>query len=781
MSESLPIDTLKSSVMDHWHQGGLIVSAPPGSGKTTRLPLWFLEESEAKIYLLIPKRIAVKLAAQQLSRNLKQTIGEQVGYQLRNDRKLSKKTQLIVTTYGTFLQMLINDPDQFTSSTIIFDEFHERSLDQDVSYALVNHLVDHLDDSIKRIFMSATMNSEAMAQQTGLAHLASEGRAFPVEVHYQKTDIKDTKAIARFIYSCWQDTEDHLLVFCPGMAEMRRIEQHIPDNTPRLLLHSQLNNTPDLDQLETADSQIILATNIAESSVTLARVHRVIDLGLERFARTHPVTGLTELKTRRISRASATQRAGRAGRLQPGIAWRLWSEDEHQALPPYQAPEIQQAELTQAALQCLAWGASADELNWLDAPTPRRWQSGLDKLLGWQAVTLDGSLTSHGQAMLQMGVEPWLAHLLSLAQQDQVLASAAVFAAHLSLSRELQYDPFVGVRTAQLSNDIRSEASGLCQRLGQRLTDDIAPLSQAFLIKAIPERLIRWQTEQNGQYFSGTATWRTKADEPGWALLLSGQRQGKQIVAQQVLTITESAVFSALKPVDKVLFQPGERAEFIRNRYIGRILLLSEPVTPDTAERETAWKQYIQTAGMAAFPWSDQSSALRTRWLVAQKLEARFPRWPCENELASMASDFFAGLKKLATLDTYAMLKARLGYNWTQWLDENLPEFWQAPSGRHIAIDYDVDNQKASVGLKLQEAFGLQRQPLIAAKQPLTLNLQAPNGRPVASVTDISYFWPNVYPDVRKELRGRYAKHPWPEDPINTMATMKTNRQLRSE
>ncbi len=778
---SLPITTIQQSVLEHWRNGGVIVSAPPGSGKTTQLPLWFLSENEHLVYLLIPKRIAVKLAAQQLSRNLGESVGQQVGYVLRNDRKTSSQTKIIATTYGTFLQMLLNDPDQFASSTIIFDEFHERALDQDVSYALVNHLVEYLDDSVKRVFMSATMNSEAMAEQTGLPHLESEGRSYPIDIRYRKTDLKNRRELAQFIEGIWRETDDHLLVFCAGIADMRRIEQHLPANTPTLILHSQLDNAPDLNALETAPSTIILATNIAESSVTLARVHTVIDLGTERFAAVHSVTGLSELKTRKISRASATQRAGRAGRLQPGLAWRCWSEDEHQTLTPYQSPEIQQTELTQAVLQCLSWGAQRQELQWLNPPSSARWQLGLDKLYGWQAIGDDTTLTKHGIAMLKMGVEPWLAHLLSLAQQENCLSSAAIFAAHFSLNRDIQYDPFSDNNRAVFAKDIQYEAQTLCQRLNTRLTDNIPALSETFLIQAIPERLIYWQSSVSGRYFSGTETRsRHESNKTGWALLLEGQKRDNHILVHKNLPVSEKQVFEALKPVELINFQPGQRHEFVQETRIGQILIKSQPLTPDIQQREAAWLHYLNEKGEAALSLSAETIELKSRWRFANRLTNELPAWPDAKEWATITAPFLAGLKRLKDLDTENVLINHLGYKWQQWLNKQVPKTWIAPSGRAVTIDYDTANKKAAVGIKLQEAFGLNEQPEIAGKLPLTLNLQAPNGRPVASVTDIKYFWADVYPEVRKELRGRYAKHPWPEDPLTSQATMKTNRQLRS-
>ena len=780
MPDTLPITTLKDRLLTQWQHGGVIVSAPPGSGKTTQLPLWLLSASNQPIYLLIPKRLAVKLAAEQLAKNLQQPIGQTVGYLLRHERQISQQTRLTVTTYGTFLQLLLNEPDTLSGSTIIFDEFHERALEQDLCYALVNHLVSELDDSIKRIFMSATMNSAAMAEQTGLTHLQADGRSYPITIRHQKSDVSNSKAVAHFIQSIWQPQDDHILVFCAGLAEMRNLDKQLPEQCPRLLLHSQLNNTPDLHLLTNAPATIILATNIAESSITLPRVHTVIDLGTERYADTHPLTGLTELKTRKISRASATQRAGRAGRLQEGTAWRLWSEDEQQSLIAFQPPEILQAELTQLVLQCLAWGASQDELAWLDPPGRQRWQLAFGKLQHWGAISATGQLTRHGQAMMKLGVEPWLAHLLASAEQQHCLSASILFAAHLTANVALPYSPFVGCKLHQIAPAVRQEAINLAKRLNHHLEPTIPPLAASFLVSGLSERLIYWRDGQSGQYFSGTETARTASGSPGWALLLSGQRQGKKILVRDCLDLTEDAIFEVLTIDKQCQFQAGRNSEFIEVSKLGNILLKSQAVTPDDRSREQAWQHYIATHGEQALTWSTEALALKTRWQFAGHINPNFPAWPRDDQWSSLTAPFLSGLKKLKDLPVLNVLHNHLGYETMQWLTKNLPATWQAPSGRLIPVNYDTDNLRASVDLKLQEAFGLTDQPKLNAQQPISLNLQAPNGRAVASVTDISYFWISVYPEVRKELRGRYAKHPWPEDPVNSLATSKTNRQLRN-
>ena len=450
MSNALPIQAIKGDLLAAWSRGGAIVSAPPGSGKTTQLPLWLLEPSSVfamqntvltgPIYLLIPKRLAVKLAANQLARNFGEDVGDTIGYQLRNDQKISAKTRITVTTYGSFLRILLNNPDQLGQATVIFDEFHERSVEQDLCYALVNQYVDYFDEHVRRIIMSATLNVDKIASQTQLPLIESEGFSYPVDVHFQKTEVKNSRLVAPIIEAQWQTTDDHLLVFCPGLAEIRQLEQQLAPNIPVLILHGQLSATPNLGDLEKAASTVILATNIAESSVTLPRVHTVVDLGLERFASIHPVTGITELKTRQISQASATQRTGRAGRLAPGKCIRLWSADEHKALVAHQPAEITLADLTDTVMHCLQWGTTREELVWLDQPSASRWQLAVDKLRHWRAIDSDGQLNAHGLAMQKIGLQPWLRHLIAVAQAHENLVGPALLAAHLTTGQPVTYD-----------------------------------------------------------------------------------------------------------------------------------------------------------------------------------------------------------------------------------------------------------------------------------------------------------------------------------------------------
>ena len=782
MNDVLPVEAIRQKVIQAWHQGGCIVSAPPGSGKTTRIPLWLLEQSERPIYLLIPKRIAVKLAAEQLARNLGETVGQRVGYRLRNDSKTGAATRIIVTTYGSFLRLLLNEPDQMAQSTIILDEFHERSVDQDLVYALVNQYHDGLDDSVRRVIMSATLDIARVAEQLSLPVIESQGFSHPVQVDYQKTDVKRSDQVAQLIHRNWLANADHVLVFCPGMGEIRAIERNLPASCPIVILHGKLSQAPDLAALNDAPPSIILATNIAESSITLARVHSVIDLGQERYVSLHPVTGLAELKTRRISQASAKQRTGRAGRLGPGHSLRLWSRDQQAELIAHQPAELSYADLTETYLQCAFWGADRADLDWLEQPPTGRWRAAHNRLVAWGAIDPNGQIRAHGKLMVNVGLEPWLGHFLITAQSFDCLSAAIYLAAHLSSQEALQYDPFSQRSARSFKPAVIAEAQKLAQRFNQPHVLQFEPITEPALIQALADRLVYQLQSERAILISGTEV-RSKAHfKVGqWWLLLDGIRSGREILASAWLAVSTEAALAQRPIKERTEFDPSLGPKpFRKIRAVGQIRLSSQPCTPSREEKISAWVAYIETHGEQAFTWSKASALLRQRWLLLSGNQASWLSWPKQDQWLDLSLPFLNGLGQLHELSMVAVLNQYMGYANQQTLNRLCPDHWCAPSGRSVPLTYDPVHGQIQAQLKLQEAFGLATAPTIPAGVPIRLALTAPNGRPVAVVTDWSHFWLNIYPQIRKELRGRYAKHPWPDDPLTFKATAKTARQIRN-
>ncbi|MFQ3229909.1 ATP-dependent helicase C-terminal domain-containing protein [Reinekea sp.] len=778
MPASLPIDSIKTDVLTAWQRGGCIVAAPPGSGKSTQLPLWGLSLANEKIYLLIPKRIAVKLAAQRLASNLGEPVGQTVGYQLRHDRKTSQQSRIIVTTYGSFLQMLLNNPDSITNSTVIMDEFHERGLDQDISFALIQEAIELLDESVTQIIMSATLEINQLLALTKLPLISSPGFSHPIDIQYKKLAIQRSDLFAEEIKKQWQGSNSHILVFLPGLKEIRALERNLNSTIPVLVLHGQQRDTPNLTVLEHAPATVILATNIAESSITLANVHTVIDSGMERYASTHPISGLQTLKSRRISQASATQRAGRAGRLAPGTAIRLWSEEEHKSLIPYQPAEITQTDLTLALLQLTLWGTSFDQAVWLTKPDANRVAAAQVKCEQWGAI-IKGQLSIHGAEMLKTGLEPGLAHFVVLSKQHKCLEAAICFAATLSIAPELLEDAFTRT-TLPNHPEIQKEAKRLAKRLEVALAKQFTPIRAGTLIQAFRHRLIYAPKQQTAKMLDGAAVTLAQPSSSEWSLMLDGHRNEQGIRVFNALALNQASVLNALEVEQKVTFKPEQKQEFWLVEELGTLVLSEKPIQPDHQQKKQAWLGYIQQVGSAAIPNNPDIKALENRWRIAKQQHTDWPQWPAKDDWLDIASPFLDSLTKLAQLDSYTALKNWLGYSQLSLLDQLCPKNWTCPSGRAVELDYQPAQHKVTASLKLQEAFGLANQPLVANTQFVTLDLTAPNGRPVASVSDIKYFWHEIYPQVRKELRGRYAKHPWPEDPLNFKATAKTNRQLRA-
>jgi ATP-dependent helicase HrpB len=674
--------------------------------------------------------------------------------------------------------MLLHEPDRIEQSTVILDEFHERSVEQDLCYALLNQYVDVFDDQLKRVVMSATLSLDAIVNQTSLQLIESKGFSHPVTLTYRKTDVTKSRELAQFIESSWQNISHHLLVFCPGIREIRRIEQALSNQIPVVILHGQLDKTPNIQLLENSPPTVILATNIAESSVTLPNVHTVIDLGLERFANVNPATGLTELKTRKISKASATQRAGRAGRLGPGNAIRLWSEDQQDSLVSHQPAELTYADLTATVLNCAVWGASLQDLPWLEAPSDNRWKLATETLMAWNAIGKNGAVTEHGKAMLKTGLEPWLGHFMVTAYRADNLPPAAALAASLTYSELDNYDGSHPAPISRLSKSVRSEANLILKRFNLKLPETIPAVDSSVLVTALADRLIHWTSKTQGQLVNGTAVSSRNPSSKTWGILLDGMRQSGQIQVNHSLPMATEQVLSCVKVARKIEFNPTKKT-FTVCSYVGKIKLDQKPIKPSESEKTDAWANLIATQGESVLNWPDEANDIKARWLFAVSCDTTWPKWPDNFEWAERCKEFMAGVTSFNKLPLMAVLEHTLGQTQLNDLNQQYPKTWQSPTQRNVKIHYDATHKKATAEIKLQEAFGLNQTPTVGKSQPVELALLAPNQRPVANVTDLPHFWRNVYPEVRKELRGRYAKHPWPEDPMSFQATTKTNRQIK--
>lgn len=784
MKPALPVDAIREDVVSSWQTGGCLVQSPPGSGKTTRLPLWLLEETDDEILLLLPRRLPVKLAAQQLARQLDEPVGQTVGISLRDETRRSASTHLTVTTYGAFLRRLTRDPELTGVSTVILDEFHERQLDQDTCLTLLHSCRALFRPDLKLLVMSATLAMDTLHQRLTLPKVESDGQLHPLTLHYRPVRTRDWQgALLGVIDEARRQCDDHILVFLPGLRDIEAVNRRLPARYTTFVVHSQVNNDDLIDQLRSSRGAVILSTNLAESSVTLPGVRCVVDLGRERYARVDPHTDLTELITRRISKSSADQRAGRAAREGPGQCFRLWSETEHNALAPDQPAEITQADLKPLVLNLADWGLQRQDAFWLTPPNPGRWQVALEQLHAWQAIDATGAqLTGHGRTLISVGLPTALAHLVSLATEAGLVSDALWFAALLSLEQPLpepvrdSFSSLVAQGDARLKQETRRLARSLCVTLNKQADT----LPDALLIRALPQRLVRVDSDGNARLANGRQVrCREQVPKAGWYLLLNGQDQSGSILAHTMWPLDEAAIEAALPETETVRYRP-EQDRFEAEQRRGAFVMATRPTRPDAHQKVEAWRQCLIQTPVGQWPGAESLDSWIDRYqLVRRHLPDDWPELPTPEELVRWAEPYLSALSHLSGLNTPEVLNAWIDYDNVQHLHQLCPSRWTAPSGRAVQLVYDADAGRVSADLKLQEAFGLSESPkLVGGYLTLTLNLQAPNGRTLASVIDLPHFWASVYPEIRKEMRGRYNKHPWPSDPMNAPATQATNRQL---
>lgn len=782
---ALPVDALRQTVLTHWQAGGCLLQSPPGSGKTTRLPLWLLEADDRETILLLPRRLPVQLAAQRLAEQLGEPVGQRVGYSLRHDSRRSAKTRLTVTTYGAFLRRLQQDPELTGVGSVILDEFHERGLDQDASLTLLHSCRELFRPDLRLLVMSATLSMSQLEAALGLPTVESDGQLHPLTESYHAAGRADAEALmVELIAQARADWPGHVLVFLAGLAEIERIRHRLPADWPSCVVHSQVPQDDLHGQLQGAQPTVILSTNLAESSVTLPGVRSVVDSGLERYAQIDPATGLTELKTRRISKSSARQRAGRAARLGPGHCYRLWSQTEQDGLAPDQPPEIAQADLTALVLTLTNWGLERADAFWLTPPTEGRWQSALQQLRNWQALDNDQYLTDHGHRLIRLGLEPALAHLVATGHQAGYGSDAAWLGALLSSQQSWPDASAEGFSQAVQQSDhlVQREARLLAQRLDIELDRQARLLPEPILIKALNHRLIHRDAQGRARLASGAAAQGFDASS-NWQILLQGRTRNGAVEIQQAITVAAEHVHHALpEHSDIVLANANEHSRFVRRRWLGSFLIDTQPAHADATEKQQAWQRWLAEQPLSNWPKAEALQQHLQRYRLASQRLDDWPTAPSAGDLAATLAPWLNNLAQLEQLDSPAVFNAWIGYERADVLSQLCPTHWQAPSGRRCALDYEPEQQRVTAALKLQEAFGLSQTPtIIEGRQPLTLALQAPNGRVLAQVTDLPYFWNQIYPEIRKEMRGRYNRHPWPENPWQAPATTATNRQLRQQ
>ncbi len=811
-AESLPIDAvlpeLRAALAT---RASAVLVAPPGAGKTTRVPLALMDESwlkGRKILVLEPRRIAARAAAERMAQTLSEAVGERIGLRARMVSKSGPKTRIEVVTEGVFTRMILDDPELSGIGAVLFDEFHERSLDADLGLALALDCQAGLRDDLRILPMSATLDGARVAQLLGLAPvIASEGRAFPVETRYLGRDdnsrIEDRMADA--VMRALATESGSILAFLPGQGEIRRVEERLKERIgdPAIVLaplYGAMDREAQDLALEPAAGglrKVVLATSIAETSITIQGVRVIIDSGLARVPRFEPDAGVTRLQTVRVSRAAADQRRGRAGRTEPGVCFRLWDEPQTQSLPAYAEPEIRSADLSALLLDCAEWGAIDPlSLSWLDPPPAAAIAAAREELMELEALDGQGRITAAGKRLRSLPLPPRLARMVISAAGMGHAGEAAEIAAIMEerglggndadLAHRLE-----GFRRdrSRRASEMRRLAAGWARianagRLRQAPREDMS--IARILALAFPERIGKARGIP-GQFL--LANGRGANLDPahplaGSPFLVAAELSGPAASARILLAATadEADILAAaghrIRETDDIEFDQAAGA--LRSRRVRRldaILLANEP-RPVIASEDTArlLAQGIAKPGLSRLPWSRTQFQLRNR--VGFLRAAGENEWPdlSDEVLAKTAAEwlapYLAGKTKLSEIgadDLGPALDALLPWNLKRRLEEEAPAHFEAPTGNRHAIDYETAGAPA-LHIRVQELFGLTQHPSIAGgKLPLTLYLLSPAHRPLQITRDLPGFWKGSWTAVKAEMKGRYPRHLWPDDPASAV------------
>ncbi len=802
----------------------LVLEAPPGAGKTTQVPLALLDApwlEGKKILMLEPRRVAARAAAGFMAKQLGEAVGETVGYRIRFENKVSKATRIEVVTEGILTRLLQDDPLLDGVGAILFDEFHERHLPGDLGLALALDVQASVRDDLRIVVMSATLDGERLAEWLAAPRISSSGRSFPVDItHFPaRRDEALAPQVRRAIEQALAMHPGDVLVFLPGIREIQQAERSLQDlhtTSPIevLMLHGELPIDAQTRVLQPADDgrrRIVLATNVAESSVTLPGVRVVIDAGLAREPTFDPNSGFSRLDAVRISQASADQRAGRAGRVSEGWAYRLWPES--QRLAPQRRAEMAQVELAGLALELAAWGS--DDLRFPDAPPAGALAAARDLLRRLGALDPNDAITPLGRRMLALGTHPRLSAMLLSARDDGARALACDLAALVEARDPLRtrsdaladrWQALAAFRQGRVALDAnRSTLAAIdaaSKQWRRRLRVDAASPTHVpayalgdLLAHAFPDRIAYRHPNDRHRYQLSNGRMARLFDDSA----LIGE---PWLVASELRFESRDALLLRAAPVDEQYLREEFAAHFHegdevrwdteRRALVGEriarfdgIVLSSKPtgkVDPALANRALA--DAVRTLGLDALPWSEAASQWRIR---AQCLRIWMPELGLpdlsDDALLATLDDWlapaFAGKTRLDALSADELTDAlKSGIDWSlrSRIDQLAPARIEVPSGLERRIDYRLDDQNDPappvLAVKLQELFGLAETPRICdGRVPLMLHLLSPAGRPLQVTQDLRSFWARTYPEVRKEMKGRYPKHPWPDDPWNATAT----------
>ncbi|ECX6382345.1 ATP-dependent helicase HrpB [Salmonella enterica subsp. enterica serovar Rubislaw] len=788
----------------------VLLSAPTGAGKSTWLPLQLLQLLQqgpvaGKILLLEPRRLAARNVAQRLAEALNEKPGETVGYRMRAQSCVGPRTRLEVVTEGVLTRMIQRDPELRGVGLVILDEFHERSLQADLALALLLDIQQGLRDDLRLLIMSATLDNDRLCQRLPDAPtIVSEGRAFPVERRYQPlaAHLRFDEAVAMATAELLRHENGSLLLFLPGVGEIQRVHEHLASRVGSDVLLCPLYGALSLEAQRKAIvpapagmRKVVLATNIAETSLTIEGIRLVVDSAQERVARFDARTGLTRLVTQRISQALMTQRAGRAGRLAPGICLHLLAKEQAERAAAQSDPEILHSDLSGLLMEVLQWGChDPASLFWLDRPPEVNLQAARRLLLMLGA--LEGErLSARGQKMAATGNEPRLAAMLVNAGEGDSAATAAMLAAILE-------DPPRGGGTdlsvlfSRRQPGWQQRSQQLLKRLQVRNGEPDSALIMPLLARAFSDRIAR-RRGQEGRYqlANGMGAMLDADDALGrheWLiapLLLQGSASpDARILLAQPLDIASliQACPDLLRQSDTVEWDEAQGTlKAWRRMRIGQLTVSVQPLAkPSEEELHQAMLNGIRDKGLAVLNWTPEAEQFRLRLHCAAKWLPEYD-WPAVDEASLLATlenwllphmTGVQSLRSLKSLNVTQALRGLLDYAMLQRLDSELPGHYTVPTGSRITIRYHEDNPPA-LAVRMQEMFGEAKTPTIAqGRVPLVLELLSPAQRPLQITRDLSAFWQGAYREVQKEMKGRYPKHVWPDDPANTAPTRRTKK-----
>ncbi|NRA55049.1 MAG: ATP-dependent helicase HrpB [Gammaproteobacteria bacterium] len=836
---SLVLDQLNAALASH---NQVLLQAPPGAGKSTYLPLQLLQHpsfADKKILMLEPRRLAARNIARYIAKQLGEKVGETVGYRIKGDHQTSNTTRLEIITEGILTRMLQQDPELADVGLIIFDEYHERSIHADTSLALCLEIGDVLRDDLHLLVMSATLNGEQMQQlMPDAVAIESQGRCYPVDLHYKprNTKLPLPPQVAKLVNIALSEYDGNILVFLPGASEIKKVASALgqqPANIDVLPLYGQLSQQQQDQAISSTvpgRRKVVLATNIAETSITIEGISLVIDSGLVNKAVFNRHNGVTHLKKEQISQASAEQRAGRAGRVQAGHCWRLWSAEQQSRLAKFDQPQILVSDLLSLALELAKWGVQdPTQLRWLNPPPTHNLTQARQLLSEFGALDSHVQLTAHGQAIYQFGTDPRMAHMMLWAtkqQQPQLAALACYLAAVLEQGGVVANQIDISTHLNHLLNakalsytdkQIISQANKYRQRLklDKRQFSADSQLCGLLLAQAFPDRIAKRRPDNSNSNSNSNNSGDEKyllANGFGASVPTHSHFSHDYIVVADLMSFEQGSFQSAnegriflgaeldLSQLEQYspehfndhdLLQWDDKTNKVRalaQRKIGKLTVSERPLTQiDRQQLELALMAGIRSNGLKYLDLTKNDNQLLQRLNFAHQSDPA--QWPDFSEsclleqLSQWLLPYFNGAKKLTALKQINVsdaLLSRLDWAKQQQLNQLFPTHYQVASGSSIRLDYS-DSQQVKLSVRIQEMFGIMNNPAISqGKIILLIELLSPAMRPIQLTQDLANFWHGSYQLVKKDMKGRYPKHYWPEDPAIAMPTTRVKKHMNS-